>query len=176
MKSKLLLFLSLLFGMVQPSLAQRPDYSAACRQAMTKLAYLAGDWEGKATVISQNGPLEIRQTEHVEWRLQDLLLVIEGTGRIPSGEIGFQAFAVVNFDPTDQQYKLRSYVKEGLATNAYFKVVAPNQFEWGFDVPTGKTRYYIHLDEIAKTWKETGEYSADGVTWRKFIDLSLNRK
>jgi len=174
MKTKLILLLAILIS--TQVAAQRPDQSAKCRDAMAKLAFLAGDWEGTASIQRREGPIQVNQTEHIVWQLQNQVLTIEGTGRIPSGEIGFQAFAVINFDPADQQYKFRSFVKEGYSTQAYFNVLAPNQFEWGFDVPGGKTRYKINLDENAKTWHETGEYSADGQTWMKFIEMNLKKK
>lgn len=175
MKRKILLVTTLLLLSFLAK-AQRPDHSAVCRQAMSKLASLAGDWEGKATMMTAKGPMEINQTEHIEWRLQDLLLVIEGTGRMPSGEIGFQALAIVNYDPIEQRYGLHSFVKEGNTALAYFSILSPNQFEWGFDVPGGKSKYTITLDPDGKNWKEIGEFSADGVTWRKFIDLVLIKK
>lgn len=170
----ILLVLSLLAAL--PAAAQRPDHSEACRKAMSQLAYLSGDWEGTATVMRPNGALQVAQTEHVEWKLNGLVLSIEGTGKMTTGETGFQAFAVLYFDPIDQQYKMRSFVKEGYSTQAYFKILSPNNFEWGFDVPTGKTRYHIVLDEAARTWRETGEYSADGQTWMKFIEMNLVKK
>lgn len=169
-----LFFLALIAAL--PTTGQRPDHSDACRKAMAQLAFLAGDWEGTATMMRPNGALQVNQTEHVEWKLNGIVLSIEGTGKMMNGETGFQAFAVLNFDPMDQQYKMRSFVKEGYSTQAYFKILSPNNFEWGFDVPTGKTRYHIVLDEAARTWHETGEYSADGQTWMKFIEINLVKK
>lgn len=173
MKTKLIFMIGLLIS--SSVAAQRPDQSAACREAMAKLSFLVGDWEGTAIMQGRDGARQVNQTEHITWQLQNQVLTIEGTGRMASGEIGFQAFAVMHFDPADKQYKFRSYVKEGYSTQAYFNVLAPNQFEWGFDVPGGKTRYTINLDQNASTWHETGEYSVDGLTWRKFIELNLKK-
>lgn len=156
--------------------AQRPDFSPQCKEAMQQLAYLTGDWAGKANVITQQGERELEQTEHIEWKLDGLALAIEGTGS-SNGQAEFQAFAVVNFDPFTKQYKFRSYVKEGYSTDAYFRVLEENKFEWGFDIPTGgKTRYTILLDPKQKSWNEVGEYSRDGNTWMKFIELNLIKK
>lgn len=163
---------SLLFG-------QATDHSQRCKEEMKKLAYLIGDWKGEATHKSAKGPVTVMQQEHIEWKLQEMVMVIEGTGREKSEttgkeEITFQAMATVNFDPLDQQFKWKSFVKEGYSTNAYFKVIEENKFEWGFDIPTGgKTKYIILLDPAKKTWYETGEYSKDGTKWMKFIELNL---
>lgn len=154
-------------------LAQRPDFSAQCKSEMQKLSYLAGDWKGEATVKNPNGTITLMQTEHIEWKLDGMVLSIEGIGR-EQDKITFHALAVVNFDPADQQLKFKSFLKEGSSTNAYFKVLQENKFEWGFDIPSGgKSRYTITLDPSKKTWYEAGEYSRDGNTWFRFIELNL---
>lgn len=157
-----------------------PDFSARCKEEMKKLSYLTGDWKGEAAYQSQKGSQTVNQTEHIEWKLQGLVLSIEGTGKqknpaTAKDEIVFQAFAIVNFDPFDQQFKFKSVVKEGYSSNAYFTVLQENSFEWGFDMPngSGKSRYTILLDSNKKTWYEKGEYSRDGNTWMKFIELDL---
>lgn len=157
------------------AVAQRPDLSPRCKEEMKKLAFLAGDWKGEARIRNQSGEQVVTQTEHIEWKLDGLVLAVEGTGR-DKDVIAFQAFALVNFDPTDQQFKLKSFVKEGFSTNAYFKILKENQFEWGFDIPAGgKSKYVITLDAVKNTWHETGEFSRDGTTWMKFIELNLTK-
>jgi hypothetical protein len=177
MKTKLTL---LLFVMASVVFAQRQDFSTRCKEEMKKLAALEGDWKGTATVSGQGGTQTVLQTEHIEWKLQGLVLSLEGTGRSKNAsgqeEIAFQAFALVYFDPIEQQFKLKSFVKEGFSTNAYFKILATNKFEWGFDIPAGgKSRYTIIVDATNKHWTETGEYSRDGNTWMKFIELDLTK-
>ncbi|MGE0772895.1 MAG: hypothetical protein AB7K37_14360 [Cyclobacteriaceae bacterium] len=172
---KKLILVSLVLLSVTFAIAQRPDMSAQCKEAMKKLAYFVGDWQGTATVQSPQGPMTLQQTEHIQWQMDGLLLQIEGIGR-QNDQIKFHAMAIVNFDPTDQQFKFKSFVKEGFSTNAYFKELKPNQFEWGFDVPSGgKTRYVITLDDQKGTWHETGEYSRDGNTWMRFIEMNLTK-
>lgn len=169
-------FILLLIGVSIDVRAQRPDFSAKCKEEMKKLSYLAGDWKGEAVIKNQGGQMTVVQTEHIEWKLNGLVLAIEGTGH-EQEKISFHAFALVNFDPSDQQFKLKSYVKEGFSTNAYFKVLEENKFEWGFDIPTGgKSRYTMVLDPVKKTWHETGEYSRDGNTWMNFIELNLTKR
>ncbi|MFZ5972641.1 MAG: hypothetical protein ACOYXA_13725 [Bacteroidota bacterium] len=155
------------------SFAQRPDFSAKCKEEMTKLSYLVGDWQGEAIVNERGTQRKISQTEHIVWEMDGLVLSIKGTGR-EGDAVSFQAFAIVNFDPADQQFKLKSYVKEGFSTNAYFKIMEANKFEWGFDIPAGgKSKYTITLDPEKKTWYEVGEYSRDGSQWFPFIQMNL---
>lgn len=163
-----------------PAVAQAPpDYSDLCREQMRKLAYFAGEWEGAATMRTGPGPEQtIKQSEYVQYKLDSTVLVIEGTGRDDNNQVVFNALAVVNFNAPTRDYALRSYLKDGRTTAAYFNVVEENKFEWGFDIPgnTGKVRYTIILDPDAKTWHEVGEFSADGAAWMKFIDMRLRKK
>lgn len=169
---KNLLILLLVIGLTKV-MAQRPDVSARCKEEMSKLSYFVGDWKGEAAIRSQSGVTTVTQTEHIEWKLDGLVLSIEGIGR-DQDKITFHAIAFVNFDATDQQFKLKSFVKEGFSTNAYFKLLETNKYEWGFDIPSGgKSRYTIVLDPEKKTWRETGEYSRDGSQWFQFIEMNL---
>lgn len=160
--------------------AQPPDNAARCKEEMKKLSYFIGDWNGEAMIRNAKGQLKVAQTEHIEWKMQGLILAIEGKGTMPNAtgqeEVVFQAFAVVNFDPVESQFKFKSFVKEGYSTNAYFTILSENKYEWGFDIPAGgKSKYTIVLDPIKKTWHETGEYSRDGSTWMKTIELNLTK-
>ncbi|MEZ4972200.1 MAG: hypothetical protein R2820_02770 [Cyclobacteriaceae bacterium] len=156
--------------------AQRPDYSKQCKDAMNELSYFIGDWKGQANVMTQNGELIVDQTERIESALGGVAILIEGIGRVHN-EIEFNALGIINFDPFTKQYKLRSYLKEGLATDAYFKVLEPNKYEWGFDAQAaGKFRYTIKIDPSKRTWNEVGEMSRDGNAWMKIIELNLVKK
>lgn len=154
-------------------MAQPRDFSAQCKSEMKKLNYFVGDWKGSAIVQTPNGPLTLIQTENIQWALDGLVLSIEGTGR-ENDKITFNAMALVNFNPTTQEFQFRSYVKEGYATDAYFKVLNENQFQWGFDIPSGgKVKYVITLDPTKGTWYELGEYSPDGNKWMKSVEMNL---
>lgn len=155
--------------------AQAPDHSETCKAEMKKLEYMVGDWKGDAIVQTRNGPITINQTEHIEWRLGGVVLAIEGTGK-QNNEITFNAFAVANYDPYIKEFKFRSYTKEGNTTDAYFKILSDNNFEWGFDTPNGgKVKFVINLDPQNKTWHEVGQYSQDGNNWMKTIELNLTK-
>lgn len=171
---KNLLLLIILYS-TSHAFAQRPDVSARCKEEMSKLSYFVGDWKGEASIRNQSGVTTITQTEHIEWKLDGLVLSIEGIGH-EQDKVTFHAMALVNFDVIDQQFKLKSFVKEGFSTNAYFKLLEANKYEWGFDIPTGgKSRYTIALDLEKKTWHEIGEYSRDGSQWFQFIEMNLTK-
>lgn len=154
-----------------------PDYSAVCKAEMKKLAYLEGAWKGEATFSRGPGTeMTINQEEKIEFKLDRTLLSIEGIGRDPYGSVAFHALGLVNFDAPTKKFKFKSYMKDGRSTDAYFTIAGENKFEWGFDIPGGgKSRYSIILDPVKKTWHETGEYSQDGSTWMKFIEMNLRK-
>ena len=58
-----------------------PDIEAQ-RAAMKKLSFLVGKWSGEAHILRGTGePLELIQTEEAQYKLEGLVLIIEGMGR-----------------------------------------------------------------------------------------------
>lgn len=177
MKTISFLILVILLSVTITSFSQgNYDASALCKEEMKKLSYFVGNWEGEASYRRGPGPAEtLTQKEHIEWKLDGVILSIEGIGR-KDDAIQFNAYAVINFDPFGKTFKFKSYTKEGRSTEAYFKVIKENNFEWGFDIPTGgKIKYTIVLDPTQKNWTEIGEYSQDGNSWFKTIELNLKK-
>lgn len=148
-------------------------------QHMQKLAYFAGKWKGEAIAQQRGGPdTKVVQEENIYYKLDNTILIFEGTGRNPQNlnEIMFNAFAVLSYDEATKSFKMTSHLKDGSQTDAYFKILTDNTFEWGFDVQNNaKIRYEITLDPKNKTWNETGEYSPDNITWYPFIELKLTK-
>lgn len=153
--------------------------SDALKAEMQKLSYLAGKWKGEAIAKQRSGPdTKVVQEENIQFKLDNTIMIFEGTGRNPANlnEIMFNAFAILSYDENKKEFSMTSHLKDGSQTQAYYKVLAENHFEWGFDVQNNaKMRYDIKLDPKAKSWYETGEYSPDGVTWYPFIELKLTK-
>lgn len=167
--------------MHQPERAAAPGV-AAQKEAMKKIEWLAGDWEGTAKFDSGRGGGEdtwmtIRQSEAVKMKLSGRVMLIEGTGRVKAGEedrVVFEALATVSYDPESQSFKMRAFGPEG-AVDPSFEV-GDKTVIWGFTTRMGKVKYTIKLDEKGR-WVEVGERSGDdGKTWKKFIELTLERK
>ena len=76
-----------------------PDLDAQ-REVMKKLGFLVGKWAGEARLL--RGPdewAELIQTEEVEYKLDGLIMVIEGVGRRKSsGRTVLQAFGIISYD------------------------------------------------------------------------------
>lgn len=167
----------LAFGSVK---GQAPDFSAQCKQQLKKLEALSGKWKGSGTVSMGPGREEtFAQTEDVQFRLDSTVLQIEGIGRRQGAEeVVFNALAVINFDVRKGDYAMRSYLRDGRSTDAWFKVVEDNSFTWGYTLPgnAGQIRYSITLNEGGRRWVEVGEYSSDGTNWYKVFHMDLTKE
>src|SRR5438045_9101222 len=92
-------------GFAQP---QRPNVKAQ-GEAMKKLVFLVGTWTGDATTVRSNQKIKVKQTEEVSYKLDGLVLLIEGTGRNPeSGEVMFRALATASYEDADSVYHFRT--------------------------------------------------------------------
>lgn len=166
---KLLLFAALAFGSF-PVMAQMTS-----EQALGKISFIEGQWLGTAHVTTGPGQIVVLdQHENVELRLNGKLLSIEGKG-YNEGNLEFNAFAVVTFDERNQDYEMQSWLSTGQKTKAYIKVHNNDHWEWGFDIPQGKVRYFITLNEKGQ-WSEKGEFSPNGSDWYPSFNMLLDRK
>ena len=151
------------------------------KEKMKIFANWVGRWQGEGSM--QMGPGEPRKSkvdEHIESKLDGMVLLVEGIGKAQDATkqeiVVHHALAVLSYDKNTEQYKFRSYLKDGRSTDAWIKPTGENTFQWGFDIPgRGKTRYSIVLDPVKKTWDETGEFSQDGTTWMKFFSMHLTK-
>ena len=87
-----------------------PDVEAQ-RTAMKKLGFLVGDWSGEASVLRSPGQFaELAQTESAQFRLDGLVLVIEGVGRTQAdGKLSLQALGLISFDDETGTYRMRAF-------------------------------------------------------------------
>src|SRR6516225_56169 len=68
------------------------------REAMHKLAFLVGRWSGPVTIVRGSEPLQLTQAEDVEYKLDGLVMLIEGKSVGADGKAQFQALATIAFD------------------------------------------------------------------------------
>jgi hypothetical protein len=134
-------------------MAQVPDPEAQ-REAMKKLSFLAGKWSGEATVQrGPGGPIKIRQSEDIQYRLAGLVLIIEGTGRdVETGKVLFNAFAVVNYDDNKKQYRIRAF-NDGRQVETELEV-SDRGFAWAFQAGPAAVRNLMALND-KNEWAES---------------------
>jgi hypothetical protein len=161
-----------------PAAAQQPG--AANREAMKKLDYLAGKWQGDATATLGKDTKQLTQTEAVQFKLDGVVLLVEGIGRgkLPGKDqegILFHALAVMSYDAQAKKYKIKAYRAEGQSVDADM-TVTDKGFTWGFKIPERgvEIRYTMTLTPKGE-WHEVGEYAPDGKTRTKSFEMTLTR-
>jgi hypothetical protein len=156
-----------------------PPSPTLSKEKMVSLLSWAGRWKGEGSMTMPNGEIHKSSVdEKVEAKLDNTLLMMEGVGSYtdPATKkevIAHHALGVISYDPYTNQYKLKTYLKDGKSADAWFKVLSENNYQWGLETPMGKNRYTIQIDPVKKTWIEYGESSKDGTTWKKFFEMTL---
>lgn len=159
----------------QASSQAQPDFEglmAAQRKAMTALDFLDGTWRGPAEIATPSGEkLSLTQTERVGPMLDGGVKVIEGRGYESDGSVGFNALAVVSYDPEKRAYMMRSYAR-GLVGD-FPLTVKPDGFVW--EIPAGPATIRYTADIKDGTWHEIGERIMAGTEPVRFHEMTLKR-
>ena len=141
---------------------------------MKKLAFLAGIWTGEATTMRPNQTIKVKQTEEVSYKLDGLVLLIEGTGRNPdSNEVMFRALATVSFDDAAGVYHFRAY-NEGSYLDAELKV-PESGFEWGYKAGPAQIAFVMRLNAKGE-WVETGDATVGTGPAQKFFNMTVRKQ
>lgn len=152
------LLLVVVLAFAATAFAQSPQdpqsLMAAQKEAMAPLDYMHGVWRGPATSILPNGGKHvITQTERIGPFLGGTVKVIEGRGYEPSGEVSFNAFGIVSFDPAKKAYNFRSYAMG--RSGDFPLLVKPDGYVWEIPQPNGKIVYTAVVKD--NVWHEVGD-------------------
>ncbi len=145
---------------------------AAQREAMRALASLDGVWRGPGSSVLPNGETHtLTQTERIGSFLDGTVKVIEGRGYTAAGDVGFNAFAVISFDPAKRAYNLRTYAQG--RSGDYVLTPTPDGYRW--EIPAGPMtiRYSIVIKD--GEWREIGERITPGKPPVQFLEMNLKR-
>jgi hypothetical protein len=158
------------------AIAQQPVPSSVDRQreAMRKLSFLAGHWSGPVTVSRGAGePLHLTQTEDVEYKLDGLVLLIEGKAASPDGKVLFSALATIAYDDISHGYRLRAY-HDGHYLDTDLSV-QDTGFSWGFT--SGPAHIANHMQLTAKgEWNEFTEVTVASNPPHRSVEMLLQRQ
>ena len=152
-----------------------PDVEAQ-RTAMKKLEFLVGNWSGEASVLRGPGQFaELAQTESAQFKLDGLVLVIEGVGRTKTdGKPALQALGLISFDDEAGTYKMRAF-NDGRWLETEVKLVdGGNSISWGFALGEFKTTTVLRINENGE-WTELGELVIGDRPPQKMMDLKVRR-
>ncbi|MGA7927031.1 MAG: hypothetical protein WCA20_13700 [Candidatus Sulfotelmatobacter sp.] len=153
-----------------------PDTEAQ-RAALKKLDFLVGKWSGEAHVLRLPGePLELIQTEEAQYKLDGLILIIEGIGRTKiDGKVALQALGIVSYDDATGTYRMRAY-NDGRYLETDLKLSENGKgITWGFTLGEINTSSVLRINEKGE-WTELPEIAIDSQPARKFMELTVGRQ
>jgi hypothetical protein len=168
--------LALLVALASPAFADpvKPVTPTASLVApMSKVAFMRGVWRGPAHGTSMDGkPYTVTQTERMGPMLGGDIVVIEGRGYNADGTTGFNAFAVVSYEPRAGKYEMRSYAQGNAGT---FELhLTPDGYTW--EIPAGPDaiiRFTATVND--NRWREVGHYIAKGKPPVQTFEMNLTR-
>lgn len=173
------IILILAFLLAGFSSAQQPDYNLikdAKLKEMKKLDPMLGNWSGTGWISMGPGtPERFTVNESIEKKVDGLALVVNGLGKDSTGtKTVHNALGVISWDTEKNHYLFDTYLADGRSTRAT-ATFENGKLVWGFPVEgQGHIRYTLDFSVNAK-WKESGEFSRDGVQWFKFMEMNLNK-
>src|SRR5215469_10620559 len=109
--SKTYFAVAVLISFALPLAAQQPgpDTVNVQREAMRKLSFLAGHWSGPVTIVRGPAePLHLTQTEDVDYKLDGLVLLVQGKSTNADGKTQFRALATIAYDDASHTYRFRA--------------------------------------------------------------------
>lgn len=156
-------------------LPRTPDLDAQ-RAAMGKLAFLVGRWAGEARLLQRPGePLVLAQTEEARYKLDGLILEIEGIGRTkPDNKPVLQALAIISFDDETGTYRMRAF-NDGRFLETDVKLLENGRsLTWGFALGQIRTNSVLRINERGE-WTELAEITIDSQPARQLLELTVKR-
>jgi hypothetical protein len=159
-----------------PRAAQQPVSSSvdAQREAMGKLSFLAGHWSGSVTIVRGPGEaLHLTQTEDVEYKLDGLVLLIEGKSTSADGKVLFSALATIAYDNATHAYRFRAY-HDGHYLDTELSVPA-NGFSWSFTAGPEHIVNTMHLTGKGE-WDEVTEATVGSNPPHRSVEMQLQHR
>ncbi|MGB6690097.1 MAG: hypothetical protein WBE76_19845 [Terracidiphilus sp.] len=151
-----------------------PSSTDVQREAMHKLSFLAGRWSGPVTISRGPGePLHFTQTEDIEYKLDGLVLVVEGKSTGADGKVAFSALATIAYDDASHTYRFRAY-NDGHYLDTEL-TVPENGFSWSFTAGPVQIVNTMHLTEKGE-WGEATEVTVGGNPPHRSVDMLLRRQ
>lgn len=156
--------------------AQEPASSSVDTQraAMRNLSFLVGQWSGPVTIVRGTGePLHLTQAEDVEYKLDGLVMLVEGRSTSAEGKVLFRALATVAYDDAAHSYRFRAY-HDGHYIDTELTVL-DRGFSWGFSSGPAHIVNNMHLTGKGE-WNELTEISVGSNPPHRSVEMLLQRQ
>jgi hypothetical protein len=144
---------------------------------MKRLGFLVGKWAGEARLLRGPGePVVLRQTEEAQFKLNGLILEIEGIGRTkPDNKAVLQALGIISFDDETGTYHMPAF-NDGRFLETDVQLLEDGKsLTWGFALGSIKTSSALRINERGE-WTELAEITIDSQPARKLMELTVRRK
>ena len=161
--------------LILPSAGQiprAPDVEAQ-RAAMKKLAFLNGRWSGEARLYRGSEPVELVQTEDAQYKVDGLVLTIEGIGRRKKDNSNvLHAFGVISYDDAGGVYRMRAY-NDGRWLETEIQIVEEGRaIKWGFATGPVRTSSILRINEGGE-WTEHTDLTLGSGPARTLMELAV---
>ena len=144
---------------------------------MKKLGFLVGKWAGEARLLrGPTEPVELLQTEEAQYKLDGLIVVIEGVGRTRSdGQPVLQAFGIVSYDDESATFRLRAF-NDGRFLETQVTLLDEGEgMAWGFALGEITTNSVLRINERGE-WTEFAEISIGSQPSKKLLELTVRQQ
>ncbi len=118
--------------------------------------------------------------EKAECKLDCSIITVSGLGTKTDSltketKVTHDAFGIIAYNKKTDKFNMRAYKKDDVI-EAEIEFVGEKSIRWNLSTPNGGTiRFTADFSESNK-WKETGEFSRDGVNWVKMLETVLEKK
>src|SRR3984893_2182096 len=173
-------FVSIFYFMaLVPYMSQQPHMPnlEAQRAAMKKLEFMVGKWAGEARLLRGPGdPVLLMQTEEAQYKLDGLILVIEGVGRTKAdGKPALQALGIVSYDDESGIYRMRAF-NDGRVLETELKLLdSAKGITWGFALGRIRTSSVMRITEKGD-WTDLTEITIGSDPQKKYMELTVSRQ
>jgi hypothetical protein len=141
---------------------------------MQKLNFLVGKWLGEAIALRGPGePVELIQTEEAQYKLDGLILLIEGIGRTKStGEPALQALGIISYDDEQAAYRMHAF-NDGRFLETEVKLLSDAKgMTWGFSLGEITTNSVLRMNDQGE-WTELHEITIGAQSPKKLMEVTV---
>lgn len=160
-------------ALIAPQMAQGP--TAGELEAMKKLDFLVGNWEGEGWMMMPGGREVFKGTETVQKKLQGKAILIEGKFVDPKdGRVVHETLAVVTYNEPAKKYVFQTYLFN--RPGGVFDLnVKPNGFSWAIAMENVPKADY-DMNVVNGEWVEKGVVTLPNGQKHEFLEMRLKKK
>lgn len=147
------------------------------RTAMKKLSFLVGKWAGEARLLRGPGQwVSVVQTEDVQYKLDGLILVIEGVGMSKAeNKPMLQALGVISYEDESTTYRMRAFNDGRFLESEVMLLDDGKGITWGFSLGQMKTSSRLRITDKGD-WTEIAEITFGSQPTQKLMELTVSRQ